>query len=435
MKSAKVVFAQLAAAGLRSLLIGARDALQGRRGAASFPYTPTYEEAHQYQLLTGKRPGRTRIALAELDEALQRHFLLSLHEVLAGGFSSFESADQRHEREEAEEQAWWNRLLGSLPTHPLVAAWIIGLQGRATGSGRWLRRHRHERASAAAAIQAVALGLANLPAAEGGYELLAVWANRLTGDPHTFDSDRPAGQLLLQALADRSEFAEWSEEQDENDSPVTVRERRALLLDQAGIGVDGVSSSVLVAHLAGANAEGQVHLVVAALAAHGGAWALPLREVRTWTAASARDQTVWVVENPPVFEALLSSVESLSALERPTLICTGGFFSASAVRLLALLSDGGARIRYSGDFDPNGIAIAGWVLERFAGAAPWRMGVGDYEMALTHGGRPLSERGQLSLGRVDGALHGLAAAVLERGKAAYQEGLVAALVADLVAGA
>jgi uncharacterized protein (TIGR02679 family) len=224
------------------------------------------------------------------------------------------------------------------------------------------------------------------------------------------------------------ESGEVSDEGEEPTMPVTGRERRALLLDKAGLGVDGVSSTVLVANLAGATISGQSHPVVAAISSFGGAWALPLREVRTWEAVQAHRQIAWVVENPPVFEAIL---ESLPPDARPTLICTGGFLSAAAVRLLTLLARGGAAIRYSGDFDANGISIARWVLGRFPTASPWRMDLDSYRRALGNGGMALSERGRLLLGKVEEDLASLASVVREQGEAAYQEGLIELLSEDL----
>ena len=101
--------------------------------------------------------------------------------------------------------------------------------------------YRSDPELAARTVAAVGAALADLPADRSEHELLAVFAARLTGDPHAFDAKEPAGALLEHALRERF-----------RPPPEGLRPgaARAFLLDQAGLGVDQVSSTVLVAHLA-----------------------------------------------------------------------------------------------------------------------------------------------------------------------------------------
>ena len=71
---------------------------------------------------------------------------------------------------------------------------------------------------------------------------------------------------------------------------------------------------------------------------------------------------------------------SLGPGARP-LICTEGQPSTAFHRLAAAVTANGGRLRYHGDFDWPGIAIAASVISRH-GARPWRMTAADYETAI-----------------------------------------------------
>ena len=91
---------------------------------------------------------------------------------------------------------------------------------------------------------------------------------------------------------------------------------------------------------------------------------------------------------------------------------------------LRLVGDG-ARVRYHGDFDWPGLAIAGRVLVR--GATPWRLGAEDYLAALPAGaGVPLSGAEVPTPWDPD-----LQPALREHGRAVHEEGVLEVLLADL----
>jgi uncharacterized protein (TIGR02679 family) len=386
-------------------------------------------EQEELANLLGRPLGRSdkvRVPLPELDEALRRsRFQVGLGAVLEAGHGRLVTRRQEREEAEARWQDWLSHLEQGLPDQPDVRNWFSGIETGTSPSGRWCRRtYREDPVAATRAAQSVGTALGSLPVQSGRYELLAVFAARLIGDPHAFDAGQPAGALLMHTLAEHFEPP---------DAGLRPSEARALLLDRAGLGVDQVSSTVLVSNLAGAVCGGLPHPVVAVMAEYGGAWPLILGEVRGWEEATACHGQAYLVENPPVFAHLLESVAKLPPQERPTLICTGGFLSAAAVRLLDLLAASGTAMRYGGDFDRNGLSIAGWLTDRYgAHLHLWRMGPVDYRMAAQGGGKPLSEEECEALQAVSGPLAQTAQAVLRGGLSAYQERLVDQLSADLL---
>ncbi|KKM11099.1 hypothetical protein SY88_10215 [Clostridiales bacterium PH28_bin88] len=423
-------FAELKRAGLEPLLVAARRKIyeqDGVRGKVAVRLGKT--EREELANLLG-RPAHSaegiHVDLRELDAALGRsRFRTGLIDVLEAGYGPMVTRRQEREHADARWQAWLAGLGRAIPVDPAVSAWFDALAAGTSPSGRWARRaYAVDPDRAARAVTAVGRALAALPALKERHELLAIFAAEITGDPHAFDSGEPAGTLLDHALAERFE-----------PPPAGLRrgEERALLLDQAGLGVDQVSSTVLAAYLATASVQGRFHPVIETMTEYGGGWPLTLGEVRRWSAVRARGHCAYVVENPPVFEYLLRRVAGEAPERRPTLICTGGFLSAAAVRLLDLLAAGGAELCYGGDFDRNGLVIASWLAARYQGRfRAWRLGPDDYRQAVTAGGKKLPAEDKEFLNGMEGPLADTARVVAQDGLTAYQERLVGMLTADIL---
>jgi uncharacterized protein (TIGR02679 family) len=132
---------------------------------------------------------------------------------------------------------------------------------------------------------------------------------------------------------------------------------------------------------------------------------------------------VYVCENPAV---LRRAAAELGAGSAPVL-CTEGHPSTAFHRLAAAVRSGGGELRYHGDFDWPGVAIAASVISRH-GARPWRMSAADYAagvradadyMALSGPPQPMPWN------------PALAETMLSIGRAGYEETVAAALIADL----
>jgi uncharacterized protein (TIGR02679 family) len=88
----------------------------------------------------------------------------------------------------------------------------------------------------------------------------------------------------------------------------------------------------------------------------------------------AEGASVLVVENPRVAEAAAQRCPDFG------LVCTSGNPSLTTRSLLRRLTNAGATLRYHGDFDAAGLAMAARMLA--LGIRPWRMTADDYEAAL-----------------------------------------------------
>jgi uncharacterized protein (TIGR02679 family) len=86
-----------------------------------------------------------------------------------------------------------------------------------------------------------------------------------------------------------------------------------------------------------------------------------------------RGAVVHVCENPAVLRHAAAELGPGAT----SLLCTEGRPSAAFHQLAGVVVSGGGELRYHGDFDWPGLAIASAVMRRH-GATPWRMSAGDY---------------------------------------------------------
>lgn len=376
---------------------------------------PSKEELEAIRAFFGKAPRKTAdgaVAISPREfeaELLRSRFACGLRESLEAYFG--EPLTTRKEGRLQESEGWEAFLAELRPiAPPQLHSFLDGLRPE------W----RQDPAGLDEAVRAVIRAVAQLPGRQGEAERLPVFANRVTGDPHAFDPDRLAGRLLLRALEQSLPIADALSEEEAN--------RRAVLLAAAGLGRDDLSSTVLAVGLVGE------HPVLAAARREGAALAYPLRTVQGWEQVSAVGGVAYVVENPAVFGAFLDRWDAagIAPQERPTVICTSGQLSAAAVVLLDQLAKSGAHIRYSGDFDVGGLRIARGLLRQYQGAIDlWRMDPASYCLALETGGRPWKAGEGKALEGLREEFPELVAAMLEAGRAAYQEALAPDLWGDM----
>jgi uncharacterized protein (TIGR02679 family) len=139
-------------------------------------------------------------------------------------------------------------------------------------------------------------------------------------------------------------------------------------------------------------------------------------------AYAAPGQVVFVCENPQVLQA------AAHAGVRAPLVCLSGNPATAGTRLLQSLIASGNPVRYHGDFDWPGVAIAGRIIN--LGATPWRMAAEDYRTAVAAldddhaaalSGRPVPTTWDPALG----------AAMQDRGLAVHEEAVLPELLQDL----
>lgn len=129
-----------------------------------------------------------------------------------------------------------------------------------------------------------------------------------------------------------------------------------------------------------------------------------------------------VCENRSVMEATADRLGSGSA----PLVCLSGEPTTAGRRLIAALAASGTRLRYHGDFDPDGVAIANRIIGR--AVEPWRFGTDDYLAAVASTRALDGLRGSAVDASWDPQL---GSAMSAAGAVVYEEQVLDALIADL----
>ncbi len=359
---------------------------------------------------------RFRVELAQLDARLRATAvgvgLVEVLTVLGGPLTDRRGRQQAASalREQLYAAATRSLATSGLDALPWTAGWLEGI--RRSGA---LGRHPHEVAARllAQAIQTLAVLLVEPRTAPIGRGELAF---QITGSAHGLDDDTMLARLVLRALTLADGEASGARL-----SP----ERRRALWRGVGVLTDEVSSTVLTLGLAPVG-NGWREAWLRSRAAADEEVHLTLRDLRRIRWQLPESTLVSVCENPRVLEA------AMDAGVRAPLVCTAGSAAVVTISLLRQLVEGGAALRYHGDFDWPGIELANRVHETLP-VAPWRMRASDYEEtvrnALKRGSvlQPLS--GQPVEARWDAEL---APTMQSLGVTVHEESSIELLVEDLM---
>ena len=346
-------------------------------------------------LLGVRRPtdGTLRVSLTALDRALRSSVVgLGVVDVLTRLGGPLVDRRAARARSDADRSRRW----AQLTAHPMVGE-TPGLDGwldhvRTTGLAR--------RVAGNEATEATSTALSALAAVlnrDGGHRL-AVLAADVTGDAHGLDRGKPAGTLAVHALS-------WL---DGKPFPQDAADWRRTW-SEAGVACDDLSCDVLVLNLPGWSAE---------------PLRLTLRQASSWRPQATAGRAVYVSENP----AVLAAAADRFADRSPTMVCLDGMPSTAALVVLDGLVATGCTVRYHGDFDWRGLAIAGVLARKIAIAEPWQFSAADYRRAVGCGVGTVPLSGRATPSPWDAEL---ALSMEHAGVAVYEEQVIDELFDDL----
>jgi uncharacterized protein (TIGR02679 family) len=272
--------------------------------------------------------------------------------------------------------------------------------------------HRLPASQGADALVTAVRCLSRLPRGDARYGRTEL-ANRVAGNSHALDDGTIVATLVLRAIGLMLEVP----------PPQSAIQRRALW-ERAGVLADEISTTVVTLGLlpvgTSAAAKGVRIRSEAGCEVH-----LTLRDLRRFDRCVRAGTVVWICENPRVLEAAMDAGTSA------TVVCISGNPIVVVTTLLEQLAADGARLRYRGDFDWPGLAIANRIISTH-GAEPWRMRTGDYEEALAAAGEGVVQLPALEGPPVPAVWDGDLTPAMERaGRAIHEEALLEVLVADL----
>ncbi len=288
-----------------------------------------------------------------------------------------------------------------------------------------IRLYRKEFETDKELLQLMSKALANLPT---DYERIPFFANRISGNPHEFDWDRPAGNLLLQALS----FL------DGESLKTNSVDAKAELFYKNNLLRDDILNFATVLGMRAFSKENEI-IYWRAAAEINAPLNLPLKEIVRakriipYALDTKSDKTVspyfsvYIVENSGVFSTI-SDMMQYENIECP-LLCLHGQLKMASWALLDKLRDSGAGFYYSGDFDPEGLIIAQKILYRYPDRAKlWHFTAEQYKKTDIS----LSQKRFSKLQHITHpALKELADLMRQKCMALYQESFVEELLEDL----
>ncbi|MFC4620178.1 TIGR02679 family protein [Camelliibacillus cellulosilyticus] len=253
----------------------------------------------------------------------------------------------------------------------------------------------------------------------GQYERLPLFAQRTTGNPHFFDMNQTAGKLFLHCL-----FVD----QTLNGSQIAGLPRTTEEINDL-LGVYRLLRDDLWSFITcrgfWAETESGLHPVWTAAVHTDAVLNVPMRElIHLKAIRPAKGDSVWIVENSSVCSTLIDAIPGAP------LVCTHGQFRTAAWLFFDHLVQCGVRLFYSGDLDPEGIAMADRLKSRYPDhVILWRMDIAAYQQSMSEEdvSSRLSKLGSVTAPELNDVL-GL---IKLKGKAGYQEALTPELIRDV----
>ena len=378
------------------------------------------------------------VSFAQFEKALSKTKFAGIEIVdLLEGCLGGNILTKNEEREEygKKKHSFFQELLKKYP-HSNCQLWLENVINKGPGTRGIHSNYDQNPVALKQQLEYVLAALTQLP--QEGYERLPLFAYRITQDPHAFDLDTDVGRFWLSALQWlRNSRAEEFEIRT-NPSAEEVTE----LLQHFRLVRDDIQNFVTCAGLLAFRKETKKPVTMWEEAYRDKCvMNVPLREIlRVDKFIPAGKNIVFIVENSGVFSALLDYLEENCTEEKgtnyldffPPLICTHGQFKLATLIMLDKLVESGAKLFYSGDFDPEGLQMAQRLVQRYPNQVSlWRYKIEDYERALSE--VKLTEARLKKLASINlPALIPVKEKLLEVGKAGYQEELIERLGQDIL---
>ena len=262
-------------------------------------------------------------------------------------------------------------------------------------------------------LQMLIKAIPMLPYFQGGKkkELLAVFAAQAAGNPHFFDDNTLAGNLLTAFLRDYFRF--------KYEDDLSEAENRSNVLFKAGLIKDTLSNDVIAYGIRGKCVDGSLHQGMEGFLHQKEPVKLSLLTLANLeeTFTNSVDRRIYIVENPAVFSILTSRFPEKS------FICSYGQIRRAVFMLLDLFNKNTV-FSYAGDFDPEGLLIAERLKKRYGERLIFWKYETDIYLKYMSEEKLTKQRIKKLDGVRDATLLKIAELMREEGRAAYQESML-----------
>lgn len=375
----------------------------------------TAEEKEQLGGFVGKDYyGKNRITLSykTVENALQksRFARLDFQAILEEYFqNSLVGKKEQRKQKDQKLKRGFERLLREAK-NPSEEQWLLECQKEKNKDYKYLCNMLADNEDVCVSVLGqVFLAGANLPVDEGEYEMLPVFATRITKNPHFFDMGKPAHRMLIAYLSYlfRDQLDVWGNGTSQGWE----------LLYLGGILKDDLSNFVLVYGLHGKRKDGSFHQGMEGFAREKEPIQLTLQSLAGIERIFSDRNQIYMVENPAVFSYLCKKYPAQS------FICGNGQLRQAVWVLLGKLEED-VTVYYAGDFDPEGLGIAQRLKNRF----PEQIVLWHYDVELYRKYRSERLISSSRIKKLEGIvlpeLQDLCKAMREDRVAAYQEAML-----------
>lgn len=261
----------------------------------------------------------------------------------------------------------------------------------------------------------------NLPYRKGEMTYLAVFATKITGNPHAFDNGSSGGILLKHMveldLKHRNINVETS-----SLFPAFKRQKSYLY---TGILIDDLSNYAMLYGVRAVKEDGGYHAGMDGFMSEQDIVQVPLAVIAGWKYMECPEKRLYIVENPSVFSMLCEQNKKLcgeSGENKTAFMCMNGQPRLAGLIILELCAKSDVSVYYSGDFDPEGLQIAQKLSLFFEGDFDyWHMTKEDYLSCISE--EIISEKRMKILDKVtDKRLQPVIEEIRKYRTAGYQEG-------------
>ena len=295
-----------------------------------------------------------------------------------------------------------------------IKEWLTGVFCTgADGAVVIARSYNADKSELKIILQKLIKAIPMLPYFQGGKkkELLAVFAAQAAGNPHFFDDNTLAGNLLTAFLRDYFRFG--------YEDDLSEAENRSNVLFKAGLIKDTLSNDVIAYGIRGRCVDGSLHQGMEGFLHQKEPVKLSLLTLANLeeTFTNSVDRRVYIVENPAVFSILTSR------FPEKAFICSYGQIRRAVFMLLDLFNKNTV-FSYAGDFDPEGLLIAERLKKRYGDRLAFWKYEPDIYLKYMSEEKLTNQRIKKLDGVRDAALLKIAELMREEGRAAYQESML-----------
>lgn len=263
-------------------------------------------------------------------------------------------------------------------------------------------------------FERVCHALNHLPIYEKRWELLAVFAQIQTKDPHFFDQDLPR-ELLLKGI----EYMLGAVEQER--SVESVNE----ILYRAGLLRDDLSNQCYICHIQPLEYKKSWHGFYECYEP----WNMNMYNLMKVDSLFEKKK-IYIVENPSVFRTLVifSQQHQLDV----GFICSNGQMNLCTYLLIEKLLVSQCELYYAGDYDPEGLMIADKLKQKYPDIHLWGYCQEYLEMIAIQQSNTSIKRIQILKNIQNEKLKDIAQKILKTQSFGYQEGLLSYYQHDLL---